>query len=497
MWRTQKYRSLIKTETGNRAARFRVTGHYLRSVFTSTTATLALTQFVLPTAHAGASFSNGALPDWLTTDPLTIGFAGLTAVTITAVLWAARLSRASKNLSADWSRRLTMMEAKLEKTDAVLAAHPGLVLVWEDDHQAIDSGWGDPRILGGPAAMASLLSFSSPQPDREAPIPQKNESPVAHLLETLGDLPVEDDAEETKNLREKIHDLRAHGVSFSGAIVTLEGRAIEADGRVAGSQVTLWLTDPAARMAEDDGVMGKVRERTIDLHGALSLLEKSLMPAWRRDSDYRLAWVNRAYCEAVECKYPGEVIRKQIELDPAALKIAREAGETRRRAEGQIVVNIAGERRVLRIIETPMHSGEGPRSAGSLWTGRIWTGRGETLATIWKPIVASLMKFHLPSPCLMPTRHWRITIRPFRTYGHWKMLPWPGGQPTPNFSTIWTIAANCRSAVTTTRLGGKANWHSTRKIWQNPAVNAAALCPTSYGIYQTEEQYVCLADAIL
>ncbi|MEL7016519.1 MAG: ATP-binding protein [Pseudomonadota bacterium] len=296
-------------------------------------------------------------------DPTVLGFAGLFALTIASVLWAVRVSIASKTISVDWSRNLAQMEADLEKTGAILSAHPGLVLVWEDDVAALAQGWGDPKILGGPAALASLLSFSTgldPLNDSES----QKKSPVSQLLDTLGDLPLEDDGKEPKTLREKVSDLRAHGIPFSGAVVTLEGRAIEADGRVAGSQVGLWLTDPAARMAEDDGVLGKIRERSIDLHSALSFMEKTMVPTWRRDADLDLVWVNRAYCEAVESNSPSEVLRKQIELDPGAKKIAEEASATRQRAMGQIVVNIDGNRRVLRIVETPMHSAGGSGIGG-------------------------------------------------------------------------------------------------------------------------------------
>lgn len=286
-------------------------------------------------------------------DPLAVTAAGAVGVAIAAIAWAARVSAASRTQSVTWSEKLAEMEAQLEKADAVLSAHPGLVLVWEDDYDAIESGWGLPKILGGPAALASLLSFARENDDPLA-------SPVDRLLETLGELPVEDDSApgETKKLKDKVRELRAHGIAFSGSVVTSEGRAIEADGRVAGGQVALWLTDPAARMAEDTGIMGKVRERTTDLHGALTLLERAPLPAWRRGADLSLVWVNRAYAEAVEGLAPAAVLKDQVELDPAARKIAEKAAAERRPAEGRIIVNIRGERRVLKIVETPMHAAD-------------------------------------------------------------------------------------------------------------------------------------------
>ena len=286
-----------------------------------------------------------------TLNPILIGAFGAGGLAIASIAYALRISAASENSSVVWSSRLAEMEAQLEKSDAVLSAHPGLVLVWDDDEEQINEGWGDPRILGGPAALASLMSFSTEE--------NKTLSPAGRLLESLSDLPLEEDgaSEDIKTIRQKVQELRAHGLAFSGSVVTSEGRAIEADGRVAGGQVALWLTDPAARMADDTGIMGKLHERTSDLHGALNFLEKTTLPCWRRGSDLSLVWVNKAYADAVEASTPATVIKEQIEIDSAAIKIAEKAATEKRTVEGRILVNIEGQRRVLKVTETPMHAG--------------------------------------------------------------------------------------------------------------------------------------------
>lgn len=291
--------------------------------------------------------------------PILIAFLASGALAVAAVAWALRVSAASRNASVIWTKKLSEMEAQLEKSDAVLSAHPGLVLVWEDDYQSIEQGWGAPKILGGPAALASLMSFAKDLDDRLA-------TPVTRLLNTLGDLPLEDDGppEEFRKLRDKVRELRQHGIAFSGSVMTNEGRAIEADGRVAGGQVALWLTDPAVRMAEDTGIMGKVREKTADLHGALAQLDRAPIPAWRRTADLSIAWVNQAYVEAVEATSQAVVLKEQIELDPAARKIAERAAAERRAVDGRVVVNIKGARRALKVTETPVHAAGDAAIAG-------------------------------------------------------------------------------------------------------------------------------------
>ncbi len=292
-------------------------------------------------------------------NPLIAGAAGAVGLALAAVIWALRVSAATRNQSLHWSEKLAEMEARLEKADSVLSAHPGLVLVWEDDADSVNGGWGAPKILGGPAALASLLSFSQGDKDAKA-------APVDRLLNALGALRLQDDdADEPQTLREKIKNLREHGVAFSGNVVTADGRTIEVDGRVAGGQVALWITDPAVRMAEDGAVIGAFRERATDLHGALALLERSPVPAWRRNAELQLVWANRAYAEVVEAASVADVVKQQIELDNSIRKIAASAASERKAGEGRAVVNSRGERRVFRIVETPLH-GSGDAALGGV-----------------------------------------------------------------------------------------------------------------------------------
>lgn len=320
----------------------------------STTATLG----VLATTRAQEVAADAALLSEPAIDPMIATAVGAGALTLAALAYAFRVSSATRNQSLHWSERLAEMEARLEKADAVLSAHPGMVLVWEDDSESLENGWGNPKILGGPAALASLLSFS-PSTDDPA------KSPVDRLLDSLGALPVDDENSQTaERLKTKVNDLRSHGLAFSGNVITPDGRNIEVDGRVAGGQVALWMTDPAVRMAEDGAIVGAVRERATDLHGSHVLLDRAPFPAWRRNADQDLVWVNRAYVDAVEAASANDVIKQKIELDSAARKIAANAASTKQPAEDRLPVNCKGERRVFRIIEAPLHNAGDAASGG-------------------------------------------------------------------------------------------------------------------------------------
>ncbi|MEM6650936.1 MAG: PAS-domain containing protein, partial [Pseudomonadota bacterium] len=159
-------------------------------------------------------------------------------------------------------------------------------------------------------------------------------------------------------------------MAFSGSVVTEEGRAIECDGRVAGDLVTLWLTDPAVRLAEEAGVVGQARDKAADLHGALNQLDRAPLAAWRRGPDLKIEWANKAYIEMVEAINLQEVVDEQIEIDPAFKDLASKAKAEVERAgkravDGIIKVNVKGQRKVLRVIEVPMH-GAGEASFGGI-----------------------------------------------------------------------------------------------------------------------------------
>ncbi|MCI5043604.1 MAG: PAS-domain containing protein [Aquisalinus sp.] len=299
-------------------------------------------------------------------DPIHIMMGGAMMLAVGAITYALRVSKLSQNAHLNLSRQLADMEARLDKSESVLAAHPGLVLVWHDSYEDIDSGWGTPRVLGGPAALASILTFAD---DTIAGL----SNPAAALLNKLGELPLEEEVapEDVRKLKDRVKELRAHGVAFSGSVVTDEGRSIEVDGRVAGDQVTLWLTDPAVRLAEDGGMIGKARDRAADLHGALNHLDRLPMATWRRGPDLKLEWVNSAYVNMVEAINLEEVLENQIEIDGAFKKLAERAREefsrstSRKVVDDLVVVNVRGVRRVLRIMEQPMH-GAGEACLGGI-----------------------------------------------------------------------------------------------------------------------------------
>ena len=275
------------------------------------------------------------------------------AAAIASLLWAIRISDGARGAARKYRERSRELEERLARADSVFGAHPGVILVWEED-DIVDDSWGDPKFYGSPVALASLLNFTE---DSMAA------NPAERLLEGLGDLEARDGAGRDATLRERLKQLRTDGAPFSLTIIGPSGRFLEADGRTAGARAVLWVSDSTIKGLEESGARGRLEEaRQViarDPTAFLEMLGKAPFIAWRLSSSGRLQWVNDAYLQAVEAKTLDQVLDRQIMLDkeivPHAQKV-RDGGkdliETRH-------VPIEGARRALRVLMFPLSGGVG------------------------------------------------------------------------------------------------------------------------------------------
>ena len=96
-----------------------------------------------------------------------------------------------------------------------------------------------------------------------------------------------------------------------------------------------------------------------------ALLNAAPYPAWVRDGDGKLSWVNAAYARAVEAKDQEAAVVRGIELieQPGARGergVAQAAGEV---WHGRAPAVVAGERRMLEIVDAPAGSGSAGMAA--------------------------------------------------------------------------------------------------------------------------------------
>jgi signal transduction histidine kinase len=152
--------------------------------------------------------------------------------------------------------------------------------------------------------------------------------------------------------------LRANGESFAMPIMTLSGRAIEADGRAIGGHAVLRLRDVSGSKRELAELHARHEKLLNDMESLRALIEALPSPVWTRDVAGTLTFVNTAYARAVEARDPADALTRALEL---LNRPAREEA-SRARAAGHIYAGrqpaiVAGSRRSFDVIDVPTRRG--------------------------------------------------------------------------------------------------------------------------------------------
>ena len=128
--------------------------------------------------------------------------------------------------------------------------------------------------------------------------------------------------------------------------------------------VLLWVSDTTeARTALS--VLQRDRDEAVLAFAALSgLIEAAPFPMWFRDRDARLALVNAAYVGAIEAVSAASVIARGTELVESvagisAIEAAHRAAIGSRPLARMVPVTIAGERRMMQVVDVPLADPDG------------------------------------------------------------------------------------------------------------------------------------------
>lgn len=120
----------------------------------------------------------------------------------------------------------------------------------------------------------------------------------------------------------------------------------------------LWFIDETDREEERAALSERAERLGLALDALSGLIEAAPFPIWHRGPDLSLAMVNSAYVEAVEARDGAEVVAQGIELvddsDAAGRSLARVARERGEASARTVPATIAGERRMMHIVELPL-----------------------------------------------------------------------------------------------------------------------------------------------
>ncbi len=269
----------------------------------------------------------------------TIVTFGAVFFAIAVTLWAVRLTRGIREANMGWRRRAEDLEDKINQADSLFAAHPGLVMVWSDAAASADGQWDVPRIYGSQVALGSMLKFA--QSSNRA-------DPASAILEGLADYEARDASGADTTMRARLKDLHTRGEPFSLTIIGPNGHFLEADGRAAGAQIALWLTDSTIKGLEESSARGRLEELrhsiSKDPVAFIDMLSKAPSPAWRLSSGLKLEWANSAYLKAVEASDLDDALDRQLAFDQQISVQAKAAIESAA-TNSQIYAVVTGGKR--------------------------------------------------------------------------------------------------------------------------------------------------------
>ena len=283
---------------------------------------------------------------------LIIITAGAVVLAIASFLFALNSRVGATSENRGWKKRAADLDKRLASSDAIFGSYPGLVLVWEESVPNPSDGWGEPRMYGSPAALASVGRFAEHGRPREY---------VNRMLDGLADLDTIGEDPQSATLRVNLNQLRVKGKAFSVSIVLPGGNVIEADGRPAGRQVVLWLEDASIRGEDERTAISRFESHRLtaedDPVAFVEMMSRAPFPLWRISGTGKLTWVNDAYVEAVGAASHEEVLTTQTHLDPAAADQAHSALKSGESVEGNRPIVINGQRKSMVVTVFPVSGG--------------------------------------------------------------------------------------------------------------------------------------------
>ena len=256
---------------------------------------------------------------------LTLGL--LLFSVLTAILLVRTRMRAAAAETASRDQIVTL-KSEHDRLNALLLSEPQVLVSWA----AADN---EPNIMGD-----TSLVTSSAVPQRVLAFGSWLEPEKAQAMERATDA------------------LRASGESFNIQLMTLAGRALEADGRAIGGRAVLRLRDVSGLKRELAELNARHDKLVGDMESLRTLIDAVPSPIWARDIAGALVFANAAYARAVEAKDAADAISRSVELlDRAARDEVSRSRATGKSYSGRLPAVVAGSRRTLDVLDVPTRKG--------------------------------------------------------------------------------------------------------------------------------------------
>ena len=233
---------------------------------------------------------------------------------------------ASRRSSVQRNTELQDLRRRLASSEALIKAEPQVLVHWEQGRGLEIVSQSLTGIPGLPASHQELLRFGMWLEQKSA-----------------------------ADLKTALDALFAEGRAFNMILRTAAGGHLEADGRAAGSRAILRMRDVAGYKRDLGLILDHQKKIARDVRSSRALLNALPSPAWLRDGNGRLTWVNKAYAAAVEAESEAEAVASQIELLESRQRRAIErTTKTAKVYEERLSLIIGGDQKAHQVVVIPL-----------------------------------------------------------------------------------------------------------------------------------------------
>jgi signal transduction histidine kinase len=278
-------------------------------------------QYIQPPPQAASTFTPGMIGAIV----LTCGFLALAVAACVLLLRHRAQAQATESRLAG---ELNTTRARLDRVETLLASEPHLVVTF-------GAAGDEPDISGD---LASRLQL-----------------PPGRRILGFGTWLLPD---AVTQLEQMLDALRARGEPFHMTVATRRGSHVAIDGRALGGRAVMRIRDVTGdklALAELETRHATIQQELDQLRG---LLDTVPQPAWLRDGEGALVWVNRVFAQAVEADTPEAAIARKLELlDQPVRQEARAKQAQGEVFSRRVAAIVAGRRHLLDVVEAPIAGG--------------------------------------------------------------------------------------------------------------------------------------------
>ena len=249
-----------------------------------------------------------------------------------AVICAIALIRARSRTDAEnvlLRQQVAALRASADRAESLLDVDDRRLVVWEVRNAPPEVIGDLPATAGAPSDRSQFIAFGKWMVGKSA-----------------------------AELDRALERLRERGESFTAALKTQAGTYVEATGRTVGGRAVVRFRDLTGDRLALATLETQHRAATAQLAALKAALDVIPLPAWVRDRDGRLVWVNTAYVTAVEAADRESALVSEVEFldtparDAIAATHAKDALFHRR-----LSIVSRGERNLFDIADVTLDSG--------------------------------------------------------------------------------------------------------------------------------------------